>query len=62
MEFNEIGGNCYVITFVNQGDRDRVLDRCPWLYDNYLFFFVLKMFDEMTHSHLLNFSSERFWI
>lgn len=36
MEFNEIGGNCYVITFANQSDRDRVLDGCPWLYDNYL--------------------------
>lgn len=44
----------------NQGDRNRVLDRCPWLYDNYLF--VLKVFNGMTQSHLQDFSNEKFWI
>lgn len=46
MEFHEIEGNYFVITFANQSDRNRVLDGCPWLFDNLLF--MMKMFDGMT--------------
>lgn len=43
MEFHKI---CFVVTFATQGDRSKVLDGCPWLFDNYLF--ALRVFDEST--------------
>lgn len=60
MEFQEIGANCFVITFANQGDRKRILDGCPWLFDNYLFAF--KVFDGSSQPNMLDFSTEKFWI
>lgn len=43
LEFQEIGGNCFVIMFVNRRDKLEVLDGCPWLLDSHMF--VLKEFD-----------------
>lgn len=51
--FVEIQPNTFVITFVNQGDKRRVMEGYPWLFDNYMF--VLKLFDGFCQPNLISF-------
>ncbi|KAF5450097.1 hypothetical protein F2P56_030474 [Juglans regia] len=60
LEFQEIGGNCYVITFVNQRDKWKVLDGYPWLFDSYLF--VLLDFNGGLQPSLFDFDHAYLWI
>lgn len=60
MEFHEIGANCFVITFANSNDKNKVLEGCLWLFDNYLF--VLKFFYENAQTNRLDFDPESFWV
>lgn len=57
MEFQEIGTICFVITFANLCDKDKVMGGCPWLFNNYLF--VLKDNDCEIQPHLLDFNHDR---
>lgn len=60
LEFHEIGSNCFVITFVTCRDKLRVLDGCPWLFDNYLI--VLKDFDAETQTSTIDFDHACLWV
>lgn len=58
--FVEIRPNTFVITFVNQGDKRRILEGCPWLFDNHMF--VLKLFDGMSQPNSINFDVALMWV
>lgn len=60
LEFQEIGSNCFVITFVIRRVKLKVLDGCPWLFDNYLF--VLLDFDGSVQPSLLDFDHACLWV
>ncbi|XP_042944558.1 uncharacterized protein LOC122278436 [Carya illinoinensis] len=60
VEFQEIGSNCYVITFVTRKDKVRVLDGRPWLFDNHLF--VLKEFEGKVQPNLFDFDHACLWV
>ncbi|XP_040994340.1 uncharacterized protein LOC121240882 [Juglans microcarpa x Juglans regia] len=60
LEFQEIGGNYFVITFVNRSDKMKVLDGCPWLFDSYLF--VLLHFDGEMQPSLFDFDHAYMWV
>ncbi|KAF5464598.1 hypothetical protein F2P56_014667 [Juglans regia] len=60
LEFQEIGGDCYVITFVNRRDKWKVLDGCPWLFDSYLF--VLLDFNGGLQPSLFDFDHAYLWM
>ncbi|XP_035541505.1 uncharacterized protein LOC118344579 [Juglans regia] len=58
--FHEFRANCFIITFVNPGDTNRVLRGKPWLFDNHSF--ILRMFDGITQPNKINFEEEEFWV
>ncbi|KAF5445531.1 hypothetical protein F2P56_034577 [Juglans regia] len=60
LEFQEIGGNCFVITFANRRDKWKVLDGCPWLFDSYLF--VLLDFNGGLQPSLFDFDHAYLWV
>ncbi|XP_041027018.1 uncharacterized protein LOC121267240 [Juglans microcarpa x Juglans regia] len=60
LDFEEIGFNCFAITLASARDKSRVLEGCPWLFDNFLF--VLKDFDGETQTNLLDFDSTELWV
>ncbi|XP_041016206.1 uncharacterized protein LOC121258731 [Juglans microcarpa x Juglans regia] len=60
LEFQEIGGNCFGITFVNRSEKMKVLDGCLWLFDNHLF--VLLDFDGGMQPCLFNFDHAHMWV
>ncbi|XP_042988656.1 uncharacterized protein LOC122316186 [Carya illinoinensis] len=60
LEFQEIDRNCYVITFVSRRDKLRVMNGCPWLFENHLF--VLKEFDGETQPSMIDFDHAFLWI
>lgn len=58
--FQGINPNLFVLTFENQEDKRRVLDRKPWLFDKHLL--VMKYFDGFTPPQKMNFDNEDFWV
>ncbi|KAF5472716.1 hypothetical protein F2P56_009410 [Juglans regia] len=60
LSFVEIRPNTFVITFVNQGDRRRKMEGCPWLFENHMF--VLKLFDELSQPNSINFDVASMWV
>ncbi|XP_042965921.1 uncharacterized protein LOC122299602 [Carya illinoinensis] len=60
LDFEEISLNCFVITFASSRDKTRVLEGCPWLFENYLF--VLRDYDGEIQPNSMNFDYEKLWI
>lgn len=59
-QFQEISTNLFVISFECQGDKWRVMEGRPWLFDNYLL--VLKPFDGLVPPQKMSFDCEDFWV
>lgn len=60
LEFQQFKPKNFIITFANPGDKYRLMGGRPWLFKNYLF--LLKMFDEITQPHKMQFEQEEFWV
>lgn len=56
--FQEIRLNLFIIQFASEVDKQQVLGRKPWLFDNYLFMF--QMFDGLVLPHFMSFDFETF--
>ncbi|XP_042952161.1 uncharacterized protein LOC122289250 [Carya illinoinensis] len=58
--FTEIRTNVFIVTFATEGDKRRVLEGRPWLFDNLMF--ALKPFDGMTQPSKINFDLVSLWV
>lgn len=58
--FMEFKQNIFIITFVAEADKQKVMEGQPWIFYNYLF--ILKPFDGTTQLHMLNFHYDNCWV
>jgi hypothetical protein len=60
VSFKDLGTNLFLIDFENQGDKERVLEGCPWTFDGDLVSIV--DFDGVTLPSQLDFDKAAFWV
>jgi hypothetical protein len=60
LSFKVMGGNLFLIEFMNPYDKIRVLEGRPWIFEGNLF--SVADFDGSIPVNEVNFNSESFWI
>lgn len=58
--FTKAGKNTFIISFATKADKQHVMDRHPWLYDNHLL--ILNMLEVYFQPLSTRFEIEVFWV
>lgn len=57
--FTEVGRNTQIITFATEGDKQRVMEGHPWLFDNHMI--ILKHLEMHSQPLSTRFDTKTFW-